>query len=234
MASAGVEPGERARPARVGVGAQHRDGARERGGGRRQPREPVADEAHELRRRAASSDSASSPRRAGVREQLAEIQRIAAGDRARPRDDLDRPRPAEHRLDAAARCRRPTAAPARAARTPARRPGTACRVTRAAGRAATTSASGSCSRAPRGQPQQPERQVVGPLGVVEEQRERLLVGQLRPASQARRAMSQDASDSPLSVPVIDVISRRRGGDPLGDADRLVAALALDGDGERTF
>ena len=68
------ESGERARPGRVGIGAQDRDGARERCRGRAEPLEPVGDEPHELRRRAAVVERVA----AGAGEQLAEIQRVAA------------------------------------------------------------------------------------------------------------------------------------------------------------
>ena len=61
----------------------------------REPLEPVGDEPHELRRRAAIVERVA----AGVGEQLAEIQRVAAGRRARPRDERHRPRAPQHRLD---------------------------------------------------------------------------------------------------------------------------------------
>ncbi len=47
-----AEPGNCARPARLGVRPQHRDGARERDRCTRQSPEPIPDEPHELRRRA--------------------------------------------------------------------------------------------------------------------------------------------------------------------------------------
>ena len=101
IASLALEPGERARPALVGVGPQHGDGARERGRGRRQPLEPIADEPHELRRRAAVAHRVHAAH-ARACSSSREIQRVAAGRaRAPARRAATDSGPAEHRLDQA-------------------------------------------------------------------------------------------------------------------------------------
>ena len=89
-----LEPGERARPLLVGVGAQHRDGPRQCGRGRAEALQPVADQTHELRRRPGVVEGV-----AGVGEQLAEIERVAARRLARTRDHRHRRRAPQHRLD---------------------------------------------------------------------------------------------------------------------------------------
>jgi hypothetical protein len=110
-------------------------------------------------------------------KQLPEVQRLAAGQRARPRDRLDGSRPAEHRFDQARGARnrqrrrlqpyeRALGGEHRVRPPRSRRPGGDDEGER------------QLSRAPRGQSQEPQGQAVSPLSIVEQQRERPLVGQL--------------------------------------------------------
>ena len=93
-----LESGERAGAGLVGIRSQDSDGAREGTRGGRQPVEPIADEPHELRRRAAVAHEVDAAD-AGLLGQLPEIERVATGRRPRASDDLDGFGPSENRLD---------------------------------------------------------------------------------------------------------------------------------------
>ena len=170
------EPRERAATPRVGVGAQHRDGARERRRVGRQPLEPVPDEPHKLRGRAAVGDHVDADRARVVR-QLGDVQRIAARRRAHLPDDADRLRRAERLLEQPGGSRQRQRRRLETQERPLGREH-AVRARRRRRARGDHKRDRLLAHAPRDQPQQAQRQLIRPLRVVEKQRQRPLVGEL--------------------------------------------------------